>query len=91
MRWLETVDGKDPEVLDRIPRGPVGMQDKPRSGKVDAVAAVGTGRGEDDLAGGVVRVCGRAAEGIPHPGGKRHYHQGHTVVGHKRARREALA
>jgi hypothetical protein len=92
-RGLETVGGKDPEALDRAPRGHVGIEDKPRSGKVDALAAVGTGQGGGDLAGAV--VCGRdrrgpGAEGIPHPRGKRHY-QGRIVVGHMRARGEAPA
>jgi hypothetical protein len=70
------------------PRGHVGIENNPLSGKVDAVAAVGTGRGGGDHAGGAVRVCGRGAEGIPLPRGKRHY-QGRTVVGHMRARSEA--
>jgi hypothetical protein len=87
---LETVGGKDPEALDRAPREHVGIEDKPRSEKVGAVAAVGTGQGGGDLAGGAVRVYGRGAEGIPRPRGKRHY-QGRIVVGHMRARSEAPA
>lgn len=69
----------------RAPRGHVGMEDKPRSGKVDAVAAVGTGRGGGDLAGAVV-VSGMGGKGIPRHRGKRHY-QGRTVVEHMRAER----
>jgi len=80
------------EVMGCTPRGPVGIEDKPRPGEVVAVATPAVGR--DCLCGSdlaeVAPVGSTSVEGTSAPRGESHC-QGRTVVGRIAARGAAAA
>lgn len=80
----ETMGGNGPETMGCIPRGPVGIDDKPRPGEVVAVATPTTAVGRDCLCGSdlaeVAPVGSTSVEGTSAPRGESHC-QGRTVVG----------
>ena len=88
----ETVGGRGPRVLGCVPRGHVGIEDKPWPGEVVAAATLGVGRGclcGNDLAVDAP-VSSTGLEGVSAPRGECHHH-GRIAVGRIAARGAAAA